>query len=173
MIKYNFVKLNESDSLAIQKVMSKAFNTIYFDKSEEQEEQQYIRTLVNNPDTKAYGIKYKDELIAATYYLPLDKEIYEVGRIMVMPEYQKNKIESFLLDKSIEKLKEEEKVRILFLECQKHLMPFYYKNGFKEIEESDKLYTEPSFTRKRESLTNFFNDNNIDNNNTKIVGRTI
>lgn len=173
MSNYNFVKLKETDAVAIQKVMSQAFKMAYFSEREEQEEQQYIKKLINSDNTEFYGIKDNNQLIAAAYYLPLDNGVYELSRIMVMPSYQKKKIGSFLLSETIKKLKTVDKVRILFLECQKNVMNFYKSNGFQEVTADNIFYTEPAFKQKQKSLNMYVNEENISANSTRIMGRAI
>lgn len=173
MSRYNFLKLKETDSVSIQKVMSKAFKMAYFNKQEEQEEQQYIKNLINSNNTEFYGVTDNNKLVAAAYYLPLDNNVYELCRIMVIPSYQKKKIGSFLLSETIKKLRDVNNVSILFLECQKNVMKFYENNGFKEVTENDKLYMEPAFKQKQKSLNIFDSENNSSVNNTRIMGRAI
>lgn len=170
---YNFVKLKETDAVAIQKVMSQAFKIAYFSEREEQEEQQYIKNLINSDNTKFYGVTDNNQLVAAAYYIPLDNDIYELSRIMVIPSYQKKKIGSFLLSETIEKLRTVNKVRILFLECQKNVMKFYQSNGFQEVTPDNRFYTEPSFMKKQNSLNMYINEDNFSANNTRIMGKAI
>lgn len=173
MSNYNFVKLKETDAVAIQKVMSQAFKIAYFSEREEQEEQQYIKNLINSDNTKFYGVTDNNQLVAAAYYIPLDNDIYELSRIMVIPSYQKKKIGSFLLSETIEKLRTVNKVRILFLECQKNVMKFYQSNGFQEVTPDNRFYTEPSFMKKQNSLNMYINEDNFSANNTRIMGKAI